>query len=481
MTSVSPLHAILKRNKSRFNPSRDQDFLPAALAVLEKPPSPASLMLALTLSCLVIAALIWSIVSFTDIVAVAPGKIQPSGRVKTIQPVEGGRVGEIAVNNGDRVKKGDLLIKIDEQDALAEYDFLKVSYIDALAEAQRHYASVAAARDAALTSIAWNDDIPDDVRLRQERVFQSDISMLKSQISSIETQRQQKLAERDRLESLISAQRSLIEVVTERVTMRNSLVDTGAGSKANLIDAKETLGRLVADLANAVGQMQESLRGIDALEAEKNKTTSTFIADHMTKYSLARRDVDSFVPKLTKAKARLENMKILSPIDGIVSASAITTIGQVVSPGQEIMRIVPDGLELEAEAYLLNKDVGFIHSGQEVMIKVDAFPFTRYGLIKAEVVRISTDAVAQPELMQGENDPAHPLDTKNVAGTQRVQNLVYPATIKLRQTSILVDGVEVPLSPGMSIVAEIKTGRRRLIDFILSPIREVTSDSMRER
>lgn len=459
----------------------DREFLPAALEILERPPSPVSTLFAATLVTMIVSTLIWSVVSFTDIVAIAPGKIQPSGRVKTVQSLETGRVSDIHVRNGDKVKAGDVLISLDERDARAEYDFLVTSYQDALAESVRHDASVRAVDQSEIPPIDWPKEIPPEIGQREYTVFQSDIAMLRATLLSIDAAIEQKKAERERLENVIAAQDALVEIVKERVTMRNTLAETGSGSKSNLIDARETLGHLLSDLENAHGQLQESLRSADAMRADQEKARATFIADHMAKFSAARRDVDGLIPRIRKAKARLDNMQIISPIDGVIAALGVTNNGQVLSGGQEIMRVVPDGAALEAEIYLQNKDVGFVHIGQEVAIKIDAFPFTRYGIVKASVVRVATDAVPQPELLQGETDPAHPLDSKNVAGTQRVQNLVYPVIISFDHPTILIDGKDVPLSVGMSLTAEIKTGRRRLIDYILSPIREVTSESMRER
>lgn len=459
----------------------DREFLPAALEILERPPSPVSTLLAATLVLLIISILIWSIVSFTDIVAIAPGKVQPSGRVKTIQSVEMGRVADIHVRNGDKVKAGDVVITLDDRDARAEHDFLVASYHDALAESIRHDASVNAIDRAEISKIEWPNDIPIVIGQREDTVFQSDHAMLRSTLAAIDASIAQKTAERERLENVIAAQNALIEIVRERVTMRNALAESGSGSKSNLIDARETLGHLLSDLENAHGQLQESLRSADAMRAERDKARAIFIAEHMTKYSAAQRDVDGLLPRIRKAKARLDNMKILSPIDGTIAAFGVTNSGQVLSSGQEIMRVVPDGATLEAEVYIQNKDIGFVHVGQEVAIKIDAFPFTRYGVIKAFIARVATDAVPQPELMQGEADPAHPLDSRSIAGTQRIQNLVYPVIISFSDPSILIDGKAVPLSAGMSLTAEIKTGHRRLIDFILSPIREVTSEAMRER
>jgi hemolysin D len=154
----------------------------------------------------------------------------------------------------------------------------------------------------------------------------------------------------------------------------------------------------------------------------------------------------------------------------------------VVSAGQEIGRIVPTEGQLEIEVYLPNKDIGFVKEGQSVAIKLDAFPFTRYGVIEGQLVRIGRDAIPEPEARQMETEGVmRSSDGRMPGGGQRVQNLVFPMTIVPTQSFIRVDERDVPLAPGMAVSVEVKTGKRKLIDYFLSPVRADTDSAFRER
>ena len=143
---------------------------------------------------------------------------------------------------------------------------------------------------------------------------------------------------------------------------------------------------------------------------------------------------------------------------GVVQQLAVHTVGGVVTPAQELMVIVPADSRIEVESMVLNKDIGFVHSGQEAEIKVESFPFTRYGTIVGEVKFVSRDAVADETL-----------------------GLVYPARMKMAKTTILSGSTEVPLAPGMAVTVEIKTGKRRLIEYLLAPLQRYRDESLRER
>lgn len=216
--------------------------------------------------------------------------------------------------------------------------------------------------------------------------------------------------------------------------------------------------------------------------SEGQKAIQTFIADNAVKLGDASKQVDEFEKQLIKASKRRQSMKIANPIDGVVTASAITIIGQVVNPGAKLMRIVPASTELEIEAFLPNKDIGFVTTGQEAVIKIEAFPFTRYGVLHGHVTLVATDAVPEPEAQQMEGEPAKQLQSLIPFGNvQRMQDLVFPVTVRLDVDVINVDGLLQPLWPGMAATAEIKTGKRRILEYLFSPIVEVTSQAMQER
>jgi hemolysin D len=145
------------------------------------------------------------------------------------------------------------------------------------------------------------------------------------------------------------------------------------------------------------------------------------------------------------------------------------------------MRIVPENSKLEIEAYVLNRDIGFVSIGQEAVVKVESFPFTRYGSVKARVVQIAKDAIPAPDANAIEGDPARASNTSGFAGAERTQNLVFAVLLEPETSTISVDGVDQPLTSGMAATVELRTGARRLIEYIFSPLVEVASRAMRER
>ncbi len=481
-SAASGHRAPQKRSLLAFMSRSDQEFLPSALEILERPPSPIALSLLISICILLLATLTWSWLGYTDIVAIAQGKIQPSGRVKTVQPVESGKITKIFAVNGQKVAEGDTLIELQRDDAEAEANAIDASYWGASAENIRRLAVVDAAKNNERSvQVLWPAFIPVEIQKREEQVSQADLAQLRAQISSLEAQRNQKQAERNRLTETIKAQEALISILNERVDMRQALQNTASGTKASLIDAKETLAYQQTFLATERGQLIEAERGIDALNAEIDRTLQNFIAENTSKASEAKRLADEARPRRAKAQVRIDNLTLRAPVSGVVQASSAVNAGQVLIAGQEVMRIVPDGLTLEAEAYLPNKDIGFVHEGQHASIKIEAFPFTRYGTIEATVLRVGQDAIPLPEAIAAESNPGQSPDPKGPLTAQRVQNLYYPIVLKLERASILSGDKEIALSPGMAITAEIKTGERRLLDYFLSPLREVSSQAIKER
>ena len=162
--------------------------------------------------------------------------------------------------------------------------------------------------------------------------------------------------------------------------------------------------------------------------------------------------------ELVKAESRGRLMTLTAPVDGTVQQLAVHTVGGVVTPAQPLMMVVPKDYPIEVEAYVENKDIGFVNPGQEAVVKIETFPFTRYGTIDARVSHVSHDAV---------NDEK--------------RGLIFPARVNLARTTIQVEHKAVNLSPGMAVTVEVKTARRRVIEYFLSPLLQYKDESLRER
>jgi hemolysin D len=480
-TPAKPNQLVASSAKPRRS---DQQFLPGLLEILETPPAPLATTMIVVICAFFCTAAIWAYFGQIDIIAVAQGKVQPTGRVKTIQSLEAGRVAVNHVENGRHVAAGETILELDRREAQAERDGIGADLRAFQAEVLRRRVAMKLAETGAyepVPPVDWPDTVIPTIRAREERVLHADLAQLGAQVSSLAAQRTQKSAERTRLLDTIAVQKDLVATLHERVAMRSTLLNQNAGSKASVIDATETYEYHKATLAQETGQIAEIDASLALIDREVDKAFRTFIADNAQKLDEAERQVATLSERLARADAHLNQMTVASPIDGIVQSSIVTTAGQVVTPGEELMRVVPDDATLEIESYLPNKDIGFVRTGQTAILKLAAFPFTRYGTIEATVTHVARDAIPEPDAAQSEQDPARARQSGARAGADRVQNLVFAVTLKPSKTAIDIDGVLVPLRPGMEVTTEIRTGSRRILDYVFSPLMQVGSEALRER
>ena len=492
------MNQVVKPPRRPSKPQRrtkiENEFLPAALEILETPASPIRTAFIWFIAVVVAATLLWSYLGTFDIVSTAQGKIQPTGRVKVVQSIEVGKTRSVPVTNGSRVKAGDVVVQLDDTELSSDEEAMAVNLQAYRGEMIRRKAVLATVEhwraEGIWTSekpipealLAFADDTPFSIREREQSIYQADLSQLAASLGNLAAQHIQQQATVARLEQTIIAQKRLVDTLNERVAIRSTLVDQEAGSKAGVIDALETSQKEEATLAEETGQLEEAKASLSVTTSDGEKTVRTFVADNVQKAGDASRQADELERQLVKARKRRESMTITTPIDGTIQSSSINTVGQVVTTGVELMRIVPDNSALEVEAYIPNSDIGFVSVGQPAVVKIEAFPFTRYGVIHGRVTAVATDAIPEPDASQLEGDPTKQLQaTVPTTNVQRVQNLVFPVTIKLDSGIMNVDGNSVMLSPGMAATAEIKTGKRRILEYLFSPIVEVTSQAMQER
>ncbi|MFK0205606.1 HlyD family type I secretion periplasmic adaptor subunit [Agrobacterium sp. NPDC090283] len=452
-------------------PISDHEFLPAALEIMEKPPSPGLRMLLLMTCAFFSAAVVWSIIGTIDVVSVASGKIIPSSKVKTIQPLEIGSVRAIHVANGQHVGEGDLLVELDPTLATAD---------EAQARQSLLISRIVQARNAALLSyidgnpagfVAPEGTPPVTVSVETQFVRAS-IAEYEAQIASLRQQIAQRAAELTSAEAEITKLRQTLPLVDEQLQARRFLTQQGNFTKLKLLEYEqlriEHLQNIEVQLANAT----KARAAMSALEAEISKLRESFSKAAVTDLVQGRDKAELAAEELRKAMRRRELLQLRAPVSGTVQQLAVATIGGVVQPAQPLMIIVPDGVEIEVEAQVQNKDAGFVREGQPVRVKLEAFPFTDYGIIPGVVESISRDAI---DLSQS---GAPQRDEK---GRPIQAGLVYSARIRLLQNSIRVRGVEQALGPGLSVQAEIKTGERRIIQYLLSPITQSLDEAGRER
>jgi hemolysin D len=465
----------------------DREFLPAALEIIETPPSPVRIALMLSICACVTAALAWSYFGRIDIHATAKGKIEPAGHVKVVEPLETGTVADVLVTDGQLVKAGAVLLVLDGREAAAELAEATHAMTAAQAEALRRQAEIDAVHDGAVHPVAavdWPADIPLPTRAREQAVLRSDLAELSSTLNNLLAQEREKVAAVEQLDMSLSADQALVEPLADRVTLRRTLLNEGNGSKLTLLDAVQSALENKVQIAGDTGRRSMAVAAIASLQTERQKTTEAFLADNMRKLADARRTVDEKAQERAKAQARLDHMTLTAPIDGRVQALSVSNPGQVVTTGQEVMRLVPTGGPVEIEAYITNDDIGFVTPGQTATVKIDSFPFTRFGTVDAEVMEVAYDAIPVDSANQAIGDVTRKADpaSRGLTPTAKpMTDLVFQATLKPNRDAISVNGHQVPLTAGMTVSVEIKTGSRRLIEYLFSPVVEVANQALRER
>ena len=370
----APFAALARLGRPGANLS-DREFLAPALEILETPPSPVHVAFLWIICAFVLAALVWAYLGRVDIVAAAQGKLQPTGQVKVVEPMETGRVEDIRVANGSLVKAGDILVELDRSTAEAEAEGARAELAATRAEILRREAAlVAAEAHGYAPKIDWPDDVAPALRERELRVLAADFAQLAANQASFVAEEAQKAAERDKLAETIATQKNLVATLKERVDMRTKLVEAKAGAKAAVIDATETLQYQITQQAKQEQELAALSAGIEVVARDADKAVQAFVADDAEKLEDAERRVEDVEQRLAKAQAELDRLTLRAPIAGRVQSSIITNAGQVVASGQEIMRIVPETSGLEIEAYVRNRDIGFVSVGQEAAVKVEIFP-----------------------------------------------------------------------------------------------------------
>jgi hemolysin D len=472
-----------KRTPRLVSPAiRDREFLPEALEILETPISPIRSALMLTICGFASCAILWACVGKVDIIATAQGKIQPVGQTKTAQPLEAGKIVAIEIRDGQHVRAGDVLIRLDPSEALRDEAALTDESVALAAEASRRRAALDAAahRDAALAP-PDGSAFPADVWERQSLVLTSDLARLASEVAGLEAKRSEKLAEREGLKKEIAAQQRLIETLKERVDMREELFERKVEAKASVIDARQTLEAQETSLATLESRLSQVEAELGVAARAIDSAYSAFTSDNAEKLAEVERQIGETRQKLAKARLKIDHLDLKSPIDGTVQGLTATTLGQVVASGDQLMQIVPERPALEIVAYMPNSDIGFVGEGQTAVVKVDSFPFIDYGTLNAEVTRVAQDAIPLEDAARLEQNPIDGRGAPAFGGGQRTQNLVYPLTLRLERATVPVDGADVRLSPGMAVTVEVKTGSRRIISYLFAPLAGVFATAMRER
>jgi hemolysin D len=408
----------------------ESEFLPAALSLQAKPVSPASRIVAKIMMALVAVLIAWSILGKIDIVVNATGKVIPSSRTKTIASVDTASVVALHVGEGEQVRAGKVLVELDTSATDAERDKAKGDKITALLQAARSKALINAIDNGISPKLAALTGVPADKWQAEQR--------------HLEGQYHDYIAKLKRIEDDIARFSQELPLATQRANDYKELLNNRDVSRHAWLEKEQARLDLEGQLADARNQRT-------ALIAETRRVAYDALTEGDRAAAASHQDA-------IRSAAHSRLLKLTAPVEGTVQQLTIHTVGGVVPAAQPLMQIDPKENRVEVEAFIENKDVGFVQEGQSAAVKIDAFDYTKYGTISGKVVHVSRDAIQDEK-----------------------QGLIYSTKVALDKSSILVNGREMPLSAGMSVRVEIKTGDRRIIEYVLSPLIQHKRESLNER
>ena len=469
-----PLPQVITARRYRA----EREFLPAALEIIETPVSATGRLMMALIVVLVAVAIAWACFGKIDIVATANGRLIPTGQIKLIQPLEIGVVKRIMVADGDHVQAGDVLIELDPTTNAADRDRIARDLMQAELDGARLRAVLAGDAGTFLPPSGADPALAD--RERQQLIAQ--LAQHKAKVDGLDRQIAAKAAERDYAKANIAKIEASLPLLQEKSGLYDQLRENMLTSKVAWIDARRQLVEAQHDRVVAGHQVDAAEAQIAALTQQRTEADADFRRQALDDLSKISHYATEQRQELIKAEQRTGFQTLRAPVSGTVEQLTVHTIGGVVTPAQSLMVIVPDGSQLEVEAILPNRDAGFVHAGQPVEVKVEAFNYTRYGLLHGQVRSVSRDALRNEleapgaETVQGSGKP---LSSEGPNSTPA--NAAYIARISLAEASVETEQGPMPLEPGMTITAEIKTGERHVIAYLLSPFMRYRHEALRER
>lgn len=409
---------------------QEAEFLPAALSIQEKPVAITARLTARILIALIVIMLLWSIFGKIDIVVNATGKIIPADYTKTIAAVEVAAVRALHVQEGQTVKTGDLLIELDSSAADAEHDKARENEQAAILQTARAQALLIA------IDRLKAPQLPKFAQLTEAQWQQAQ--------QQLDSQYQDFYSKLMRIDNAIARYTAALPLAEQQTNDYKALAQNHDVAEHAWLEKEQAYIELKGQLADAKNQRA-------TLIAQTRKETWDALTE-------GRKAELTNAQDAKRSSARSQLLKLHAPVDGTVQQLTVHTVSGVVPAAQPLMQIVPKKKNIEVEAMIENKDIGFVHEGQYAAVKIDAFDYSKYGTVPARVTHVSRDAIQDEK-----------------------KGLIYSVKIILNQSTLMVNGRAVLLSPGMSVNVEIKTGERRLIEYILSPLMQHTHEALRER
>ncbi len=416
------------------------EFMPLLVEIEEQPLNP----LGRTVFWIIIAAMLlfgsWTFFGRVDVVVTARGKVIPLGEIKTVQPLTTGVVRAISAAPGDFVEKGQVLMEIDPSDIEPELSSMKTDLARAELEILRIEALLTGTRFSPPEGkyggrlLQMQQKIHESARIRLEqqiRIKEEELAQVAERSAAAEKRLALAVFQWQQAEERLARLRTVKDLIRrdDYDNAKSEAIATGGQVRENRHG--------VAELRKAAEQVR---REIKLIRTEERNRLLEELAEK-------RRQKNYLEAKVKKASFLSQRQQITAPVRGTVARLLVHTIGGVVTPAEKLAHIVPADSPPVVKVLVLNKDVGFVAPGMAASIKIDTFNFQKYGLIEGTVRQVSKDSVEDERF-----------------------GLVYETYIEPKKTTLVVEGAQMPISTGMSVTAEIKVGKRRIIEFFLYPV-----------
>lgn len=463
----SPPHAASSRHD--FSPLERQ-FLPPLLEIEETPPSPLPRAVLAAIVALTAMTIGWACIGEIDVVATAPGRVIPDGKVKVLQSMDNAIIRAIHVKEGQRVKQGDLLVELDPTISGADL----TSSAEKLVLTQLELARLRSELSGGDPDYGLPGAKPESVAL-QEALRAARDSSYRAKLAEARNELQ------GRTMTLAAAQDTLrkLEETTRTARDREKQVRPYVGHvmpRFEYLKLKDSLTENANDLAAQMKHVQAARETqlaaehkVRQIEEEQRTRIVAEINDKTAVLATLKGEVD-------KARQLVSQKELRAPVDGQVQRLAITTAGGVVTPAQTLAVIVPRDTPLIVEAMLSNEDIGFVGVGQRVELKIDTFPFQKYGTLPATVSWVSPDA---EEKARSADPSAAVLASDDIAPSKA--GLMYRLRIVPERAGLTIGGRLQPIAVGMTVQADIVTDRRKIIEFFLSPVVKYWDEGLKVR
>ena len=442
-------------------------FLPAALEIQQSPSNPLAKWISRTLIALFLLGLVWACLGKVNIVASAEGKIIPSSRIKKVQPLQVSVVKNIMVKEGQYVKKNQALIELDNTLTQADEQRLVGELLSArlnlsVSQALLNLLDLKKKQQSLVNFSDLNLDVKEIVSeketiLHKRHLWQQWLQY-KAQLQGLNSGLIRTKAENATTREIIIKLQKTLPIIERRALTMKNLYDKNFASEIDYLELEQERIERKQDLAAEKQRMNQLIAAEAEAVQQIHAMNAQVKAEKIAEITEIKRQIAVLNEELAKAADTHSKQILYSPVSGQVQSLAINTIGGVVTEAQELMLIVPDAEQLEVEVFLANKDIGFVRKGMSAEIKIHTFPFTKYGVIEGDIITISDDAI---------------LDEK--------RGLIYGMHLLMASNSILVNGRDVKLMPGMAVTAEVQTGERRIIEFFMAPLLRYKEESIRER